>query len=56
MASAMSYLYENEAKNLPNGDVQIAQIQIMRYLAREPFGALTYVMARILLHCSRSFI
>ena len=49
-----SYLTENEAKNLQNGDVHIAQIPDFEIgISREPFGALRSVMARFL-HFSRS--
>ena len=40
IASVTSYLSENEAKNLQNGDVHIAQIP-------ERLGALRSVMARL---------
>ena len=56
IASVTSYLSENEAKNLQNGDVHIAQIPDfeMEYLENH-FGGLRLVMARFL-HFSRSFI
>ena len=38
-----SYLIENEAENLQNGDVHLAQIPNFEM---EPFGALMSVMAR----------
>ena len=43
------YLSENEAKNLQNGDVHLAQIPDSE--SREPFGALRSVMA----HCFAFF-
>ena len=50
-----SYLSENEAENLQNGDVHLAQIPDFEVEYLEPFGALRSVMARFL-HFSRSFI
>ena len=56
-----SYLSENEAENLQNGDVHLAQTPDfeMEY-KREPFGALRSVMARFfafftLFHLSSTF-
>ena len=40
-----SYLSENEAENLQNGDVHLAQIPDFE-ISREPFRALSSVMAR----------
>ena len=53
-----SYLSENEANSLQNGDVHLAQIPDfeMGYLVHEPFGALRSVMALFFFfHFSRSF-
>ena len=44
-----SYLNENEAKNLQNGDAHLAQIPDFKMRSREPFGALRSVMARFFL-------
>ena len=43
-----SYLSENEAENLQNDDVHLAQIAYfgLEYLELEPFGALRSVMPR----------
>ena len=42
-----SYLSENEAENLQNGDVHLPKISDFEMqLSREPFGALRSVMAR----------
>ena len=42
-----SYLRENEAENLQNGDVHLAQNpDFWDGISREPFGTLTSVMAR----------
>ena len=54
-----SYLIENEAENLQNGDVHLAQIPDFE-ISREPFGALRSVMARFfafftLFHLSSTF-
>ena len=52
-----SYLSENDTKNLQNGDVHLAQIpDFENGISREPFGALTSVMAHFFFHFSRSFI
>ena len=42
-----SYVIENEAKNLQNGDVHLAQVPDLgrNGISREPFGALRSVMA-----------
>ena len=56
-----SYLIENEAENLQNGDVHLAQIPDFDIgISREPFGALRSVMARFfafftLFHLSLTF-
>ena len=43
-----SYLSENEAKSLQNGDVHVAQIPDFEMgMSREPFGALRSVMAHV---------
>ena len=55
IASVTSYLSENEAKNLQNGDVHLAQIADFEMEYREPFGALSSVMAHFL-HFSPSSI
>ena len=59
VAYVTSYLSENEAKNLQNGDVHIAQILDFE-ISREPLGALRSVMARLfafftLFHLSLTF-
>ena len=42
-----SFSSENEARNLQNGDVHLAQIPDFKIvISREPFGALRSVMAR----------
>ena len=46
IASVTSYLSENEAKNLQNGDIHLAQIV---GISREPFGALRLLMAHFFL-------
>ena len=51
-----SYLSENKATNLQNGDVHFAQIpDFENGISREPFGTLRSVKAHIL-HFSRPFI
>ena len=51
------FFSENEAENLQNGDVHLAQIPDfeMGYLELVPLGALSLMMARFL-HFSSSFI
>ena len=47
VASVTSYLNENEARNLQNGDVHLAQIPVFKMaISREPFGALRSMMVR----------
>ena len=46
IASVTSYLSENEAENLQNGDVHLAQIPDFEMEYLEPFGALRSVMPR----------
>ena len=57
IASVTSYLSENEAKNLENDDVHLAQIPDfgMEYLENHFFGALRSVMAHFCTFHALSF-